>query len=261
MTMKVHFIAAGGPLMHTRADNPELPAAKKLKLNVVSRTEDIPDRTSDKLRIAVAGSHGKTTVAAMIMHVFKHNNIPFDYIVSSVIDCDETPAGLSSDARKAVTEVDKSLTAPSDSGPEFHFYKPHIAVINGIEWDHLNGFPALENYCEQFSDFASAIMPGGSLLYYANDPQAVEVAAHCRYDIRKVPYDVHGYMINKTGCYAVTINRMAKVDFSEAHNMLNLSAAREVCLSAGLTEDQFYAAIGSGFSIPVCNPLPNNLSI
>ena len=245
MTMKVHIIAAGGPLMHTRADNPELPAAKKLKLNVVSRPEDISDRTSDKLRIAVAGSHGKTTVAAMIMHVFKHNNIPFDYLACSATDSDETMAGPGSDSRKSVTEVDKSLTPPIDPGPEFDFYKPHIAVINSIESDHLNGFSAFENYREQFSDFASAIMPGGSLLYYVNDPQAVEIAAHCRDDIRKVPYDVHGYMVNKTGCYAVTINRMVKVGFPEAHNMLYLSAAREVCLSAGLTEDQFYAAIGS----------------
>ena len=259
--MKVHFIAAGGPLIQTLAGNPEQPTAKKPKLNVVSRPEDISDRTSDKLRIAVAGSHGKTTVAAMIMHVFKHNNIPFDYLAGSTIDGDERLGDLSSDSREAVTEVDKSHTPPIDPRPEFHFYKPHIAVINGIESDHLNSLPAFKNYREQFSDFVSAIMPGGSLLYYANDPQAVEVASHCRDDIRKVPYDVHGYMINKTGCYAVTINRMVKVDFPEAHNMLNLSATREVCLSAGLTEDQIYAAMGSGFSIPVCNPLPKNLSI
>ena len=258
--MKLHFIAAGGPLMYTRADNPVLSAAKKLKLNVVSRPEDIPYRTGDKLRIVVAGSHGKTTVSAMIMHVLKHNNIPFDYLAGSAIDSD-APAGLSSDSRKAVTEVDESLTLPIDQRPEFNFYKPHIAVINGIEWDQTNVFSTLENYCEQFSYFASAIMPGGSLLYNVNDPQAVEVAAHCRDDIRKVPYDVHGYMVNKTGCYAVTINRMVKVDFSEAHNMLNLSAAREACLAAGLTEDQFYAAIGSGFSIPACNPSQKNLLI
>ena len=225
MTMKVHFIAAGGPLMHTRAD--------------------IPDRTSDKLRIAVAGSHGKTTTAAMIMHVFKHNNIPFDYLAGSATDSDETLAGPGSDSRKGVTEADKSLNPPIDPGPEFHIYKPHIAVINCVTGDHMNAFPGPENCGEQYSVFASAIMPGGSLLYYVDDPQAVEIAAHCRDDIRKVPYDVHGYMVNKTGCYAVTINRMVKVGFSEAHNMLNLSAAREVCLAAGLTEDQFYTAIGS----------------
>jgi UDP-N-acetylmuramate: L-alanyl-gamma-D-glutamyl-meso-diaminopimelate ligase len=125
----------------------------------------------------------------------------------------------------------------------------------------MNVFPTFENYCEQFSVFASTIMPGGSLLYYINDPEAVKIAAHCRDDIRKVPYDIHGYMVNKTGCYAVTINRMVKVGYFGDHNMLNLSAAREVCLAAGLTEDQFYAAMGSGFSIPVCNPLPKNLSI
>jgi UDP-N-acetylmuramate: L-alanyl-gamma-D-glutamyl-meso-diaminopimelate ligase len=88
-------------------------------------------------------------------------------------------------------------------------------------------------------------MPGGALLYYVNDPEAVKIAEHCRDDIRKVPYDIHGYMVNKTGCYAVTINRMVKVGFFGAHNMQNLSAAREACLAAGLTEDQFYNAIGS----------------
>ena len=111
----------------------------------------------------------------MIRHVFKYNNIPYDYLAGSATDCDKTL-----------------------SGPEFDFYKPHIAVINGIAGDHENVLPDLENYRDQFSGFASAIMPGGSLLYYANDPQAVEVASHCRDDIRKVPYDVHGYMINKT---------------------------------------------------------------
>ncbi len=124
MTMKVHFIAVGGPLMHTRAGNPELPAALKLKLNVVSLPEDIPDRTSDKLRIVVAGSHGKTTVAAMIMHVLKHNNIPFDYFVGSVTDGDETSAGLSSDSQTAATEGDKYLTSQSTPDRNSIFTNP-----------------------------------------------------------------------------------------------------------------------------------------
>lgn len=231
--------------MHARADNPELLAAKQMGLNVVSFPEYIYDQTRDKLRIVVGGSHGKTTTTAMIMHAFKHNNIPFDYLVGSAIDGYETMVGLSSDSRIAVIEGDEYLTSPIDRRPKFHLYKPHIAIINGIAWDHMNVFPTFENYCEQFSVFASTIMPGGSLLYYANDPEAVKIAADCRADIRKVPYDIHGYMVNKTGCYAVTINRMVKVGFFGAHNMHNLSAAREACLAAGLTEDQFYAAIGS----------------
>lgn len=231
--------------MHARADNPELLAAKKMGLNVVSFPEYIYDQTSDKLRIVVGGSHGKTTTTAMIMHAFRYNNIPFDYLVGSAIDGYETMVGLSSDSRIAVIEGDEYLTSPIDRRPKFHLYKPHIALINGIAWDHMNVFPTFENYCEQFSVFASTIMPGGSLLYYVNDPRAAEVAAKSRDDIRKVPYDIHGYMVNKTGCYAVTINRMVKVGFFGAHNMHNLSAAREACLAAGLTEDQFYDAIGS----------------
>ena len=231
--------------MHARADNPELIAANRMGLKVVSFPEYIYEQTRDKLRIVVGGSHGKTTTTAMIMHVFRYNNIPFDYLVGSAIDGYETMVGLSDDSKTAVIEGDEYLTSPVDRRPKFHLYKPHIAIINGIAWDHMNVFPTFENYCEQFSVFASTIMPGGALLYYVNDPEAVKIAEHCRDDIRRVPYDIHGYMVNKTGCYAVTINRMVKVGFFGAHNMQNLSAAREACLAAGLTEDQFYNAIGS----------------
>ena len=231
--------------MHARADNPELLAANRMGLKVVSFPEYIYEQTRDRLRIVVGGSHGKTTTTAMIMHVLRHNKVPFDYLVGSAIDGYETMVGLSNDSTIAVIEGDEYLTSPVDRRPKFHLYKPHIAIINGIAWDHMNVFPTFENYYEQFSVFASTIMPGGALLYYASDPEAVKVAEHCRGDIRKVPYDIHCYMVNKTGCYAVTINRMVKVGFFGAHNMQNLSAAREACLAAGLTEDQFYDAIGS----------------
>jgi UDP-N-acetylmuramate: L-alanyl-gamma-D-glutamyl-meso-diaminopimelate ligase len=195
------------------------------------------------------------SITAIITHAFRHNNIPFNYPDRTGINGFETLADLHSGFRIAVIEVDEYATSPIDRRPEFRLYKPHIAVINNITGDHTNISSTCEDYYEQISVLASAIMPGGSLLYYVNDPEAVKVAAHCRDDIRKVPYDIHGYMVNKTGCYAVTINRMVKVGFSGDHNMQNLSAAREVCLTAGLTEDQFYAAIGAGLPEPVCNPL------
>jgi len=193
-------------------------------------------------------------ITAIIMHVFRHNNIPFDYADGSGINGFETLADLSSGSRIAVIEGDEYGFPPIDRSTEFHLYKPHIAVINNISVDHADIFPTRGDYYKQFSVFASTIMPGGSLLYYANDPEAVKIAADCRADIRRVSYDIHGYMVNKTGCYAVTINRMVKVEFTGENNMQNLSAAREVCLAAGLTEDQFYAAIGSGLSVPACNP-------
>ncbi|MGB8357392.1 MAG: Mur ligase family protein [Bacteroidales bacterium] len=238
--MKVHFIAVGGAVMHNLA------IALKMKgYDVTGSDDEIYEQTRDRLRIVVGGSHGKTTTSAMIMHVLRHNTVPFDYLVGSAINGYETMVGLSNDSTIAVIEGDEYLTSPVDRRPKIHLYKPHIAIINGIAWDHLNVFPTFESYCEQFSVFASTIMPGGALLYYANDKEAVKIAEHCREDIRKVPYDIHGYMENKTGCYAVTINRMVKVGFFGAHNMQNLSAAREACLAAGLTEDQFYDAIRS----------------
>lgn len=231
--------------MHARTDNPELIAARGMGLKVMSFPEYIYDQTKDKIRIVIGGSHGKTTTTAMIMHVLKKNGVAFDYLVGSAIEGYDTMVGLSDDAMIAVIEGDEYLTSPIDRRPKFHLYKPHIAVINGISWDHMNVFPAFENYCEQFALFASTIMPGGTLIYFKHDPEVLKIANESRMDIKKVPYDVHGYFINKVGCYAATINRTVKVNFFGAHNMQNLSAAVETCLAAGIGEDQFYDAIGS----------------
>ena len=231
--------------MHARLDNPELAAAMVMGLKVMSFPEYIYEQTKEKLRIVIGGSHGKTTTTAMIMHVLKRSGISFDYLVGSSIDGYETMVGLNDESRLAVIEGDEYLTSPVDRRPKFHLYRPHIAVINGIAWDHMNVFPTFENYCEQFAVFASSIMPGGKLIYYKNDAEVARIADHARDDIIRIPYDVHGYLMNKTGTYAVTMNRTVKVGFFGAHNMQNLSAAREASLAAGVSEDQFYDAIGS----------------
>lgn len=231
--------------MHARADNPELEAARKLGLKVMSFPEYIYEQTRDKTRIVVGGSHGKTTTTAMIMHVMKFNGIPFDYLVGSAIDGYETMVGLQENSGVAVIEGDEYLTSPVDRRPKFHLYKPHIAIINGIAWDHMNVFPEFSLYREQFAIYADTIVPGGTLIYFRGDPEAVKIAENAREDIRKVPYDIHGYFINKTGCYIATINRTVSVRFFGAHNMQNLSAAREACLAAGITEEQFYNAIST----------------
>ena len=145
--------------MHARIDNPELAKARKAGLKVMSFPEYIYDQTRDKLRIVIGGSHGKTTTTAMIMHVLKKSGIAFDYLVGSAIEGYETMVGLSEAAKIAVIEGDEYLTSPIDRRPKFHLYKPHIAVINGIAWDHMNVFPTFENYCEQFAVFAGSVMP------------------------------------------------------------------------------------------------------
>jgi UDP-N-acetylmuramate: L-alanyl-gamma-D-glutamyl-meso-diaminopimelate ligase len=231
--------------MHAGEDNPELIRAKELGVKIMSFPEYLYDQTRDKKRIVVAGSHGKTTTTAMIMHVLEFNHIRFDYMVGSAIEGYETMVGLSDDTSIAVFEGDEYLTSPIDRRPKFHLYKPDIAIINGIAWDHMNVFPTFENYIGQFRIFADTIMPGGTLIYFEDDEEARKIASEARADLVRIPYKTHGYFQNKTGFFAATHNRMIALKIFGGHNMQNLAAAREACYAAGINEDQFYVAIGS----------------
>jgi UDP-N-acetylmuramate: L-alanyl-gamma-D-glutamyl-meso-diaminopimelate ligase len=231
--------------MHAKADNPELLRAKELGIKIMSFPEYIFDQTKNKKRIVVAGSHGKTTTTAMIMHVLKHSGRKFDYMVGSSIEGYETMVGLSDDSDIAVLEGDEYLTSPIDRRPKFHLYKPDIAVLNGIAWDHMNVFPTYESYLEQFRIFIGTIIPGGSLIYFAGDPEVTKISDLCADGIKKIPYKTHGYFRNKTGFFAATHNRMVEMKIFGEHNMQNLAAAREACYAAGISEEEFYAAITS----------------
>jgi UDP-N-acetylmuramate: L-alanyl-gamma-D-glutamyl-meso-diaminopimelate ligase len=231
--------------MHAKADNPELLKARSLGIKIMSFPEYLYDQTKNKKRIVIAGSHGKTTTTALIMHVLRVLGIKFDYMVGSQIDGFETMVGLSDDARIAIFEGDEYLTSALDKRPKFHLYMPDIAVLNGIAWDHMNVFPTFENYIEQFRIFTERISKNGSLIYFDEDPEVKKIALSAPENIRKIPYKVHGYFQNKTGFYAATHNRVIPVKIFGEHNMQNLSAAREVCFELGVTEDDFYEAVKS----------------
>jgi UDP-N-acetylmuramate: L-alanyl-gamma-D-glutamyl-meso-diaminopimelate ligase len=231
--------------MHAKSDNPELLRSKELGLKIMSFPEYLYEQTKNKKRIVVAGSHGKTTTTAMIMHVLRYLGIKFDYMVGSGIDGFDTMVGLSDEARIAVFEGDEYLTSALDRRPKFHLYMPDIAILNGIAWDHKNVFPTFENYTEQFRIFVNKITPGGTLIYFDEDQEVKKVAAASEGSYKKIPYKVHGYFQNKTGFYGATHNRVVPLKIFGEHNMQNLSAAKEGCISAGVTEDDFYAAIQS----------------
>lgn len=231
--------------MHAKSDNPELLKAYKLGIKIMSFPEYLYEQTKNKKRIVIAGSHGKTTTTAIIMHVFRVLGIKSDYMVGSQIDGFETMVGLSDEAQIAVFEGDEYLTSALDKRPKFHLYMPDIAVLNGISWDHMNVFPTFENYIDQFKVFVGKISDGGSLIYFDGDAEVKKIALALGNNIKKIPYKVHGYFQNKTGFYAATHNRIVPVKIFGEHNMQNLSAAREVCLAIGVSEDDFYEAIKS----------------
>lgn len=229
--------------MHARSDNPELLKAQELSLKVMSFPEYLFEQTKNKKRIVIAGSHGKTTTTAMILHVLKSQGIKFDYMVGSLIDGFETMVGLSDEAEVAVFEGDEYLTSTLDRRPKFHLYRPDIAILNGIAWDHMNVFPTLENYIGQFKIFVEKISDGGTLIYFDGDEEVKRIASATRDDIKKISYKTHGYFQNKTGFYAATHSRVVPLKIFGEHNMQNLSAAREVCLALGVSEDHFYETI------------------
>jgi UDP-N-acetylmuramate: L-alanyl-gamma-D-glutamyl-meso-diaminopimelate ligase len=229
--------------MHAKADNPELLKAQQLGITINSFPEFLYEQTRDKKRIVVGGSHGKTTTTAMIMHVLKYSGIKFDYMVGSAIEGYDTMVSLSSDSEIAVFEGDEYLSSAIDRRPKFHLYHPDIAIINGIAWDHMNVFPTWEGYVDQFRIFAEMITHGGTLAYYAGDDNAAAVAEAARPDIIRKPYTIHAYLRNRAGVFAVTYNRTVVVPFFGDHNFQNLSAAYQASMAAGVSEEQFYAAI------------------
>ena len=165
--------------MHATADNPELRRARELGLRIYSFPEYLYEHTRGKKRVVVGGSHGKTTTTAMILHVLHRAGIEADYMVGAQIEGLDNMVRLSADARVAVFEGDEYLTSPLDPRPKFHLYKPHVAVLTGIAWDHINVFPTFDCYVEQFRRFAELIEPHGCLIYYEGDKTCAALPPGC----------------------------------------------------------------------------------
>jgi UDP-N-acetylmuramate: L-alanyl-gamma-D-glutamyl-meso-diaminopimelate ligase len=229
--------------MHARQDNPELIRAQELGLKIFSYPEYLYEQTKDKIRVVIGGSHGKTTITSMIMHVLQYNQIAFDYMVGAQLEGFDTMVSLTEEAKIAVFEGDEYLSSPIDRRPKFHLYFPNIALLSGIAWDHINVFPTFPFYVEQFQIFADLIEPNGSLIYFGSDENLQQVDANSRIDIQKFPYQSHDSVIENGITYLIAGNRKIRLQIFGDHNLQNISGAQLVCRQLGLTDEQFYSAI------------------
>ena len=228
--------------MHARIDNPELLRAQELGLKIYSYPEYLYEQSKDKLRIVVGGSHGKTTTTAMILHVLAHCGIEADYMVGAQLKGFEVMVRLSHTAKVMVIEGDEYLTSPIDRRPKFHLYKPNVAIITGIEWDHINVFPTFDIYRDQFAQFINLIEPKGTLIYCDEDTEVHRVAVeNQRTDIQKLPYVCPEHRV----VGGVTELGHTKLRIFGHHNLLNLTAARLACRQMGVTDEQFDEAIST----------------
>lgn len=233
--------------MHAREDNPELIKAKELGLKVYSYPEYIYEATKNKIRVVIGGSHGKTTITAMILHVLNFHNIDTDYLVGAQLEGFNTMVKLTKEAPIAIIEGDEYLASPIDRRPKFHLYKPNIAILSGIAWDHINVFPTFENYVNQFEIFVNLIEPNGSLIYCNEDLELQKVAVNSgkANNIEKIPYSIPKHYIKNGITYIVENGKDIPLQIFGNHNLMNLNAARIACNKLGLNDTQFYEAIQS----------------
>ena len=240
ITPDIYAVIVG---MHATNDNPELLKAKELGLKIYSFPEYLYERTRSKTRVVVGGSHGKTTTTAMILYVLKKVGIEADYMVGAQIEGFENMVHLSSTSRIAVFEGDEYLASPMDPRPKFHLYKPHIAILTGIAWDHINVFPTFENYVSQFKRFTDLIEPQGRFIYYDQDPELANIASHVRKDIVTFPYHTPEHKVENGQTFIKFRDEYIPLQIFGEHNLQNLNAARLACHALGITDSQFYHAI------------------
>lgn len=230
--------------MHARPDNPELHRAKELGIKIYSYPEYIYEQSKDKKRVVIGGSHGKTTTTAMILHVLNRLNIKNDFLVGAQLEGFHAMVQLS-DAPIIVIEGDEYLSSPIVREPKFHFYKPHIAILTGIAWDHINVFPTFENYVEQFKIFVDTIPDDGFLAYYKNDRHLVKIANAAKRSIRLEPYDTMPYTVENGVTTVQHGNTATNLQIFGQHNLQNLQAALLVCKELGVSEEDFFSVISS----------------
>lgn len=230
--------------MHARKDNPELKRAQELGLAIYSFPEFIYERSLDKQRVVIAGSHGKTTITAMIMHVLNYFDRQFDYVVGASIHGFETMVKLS-DAPMIIIEGDEYLSSPLDPTPKFLRYNHHLGLISGVAWDHVNVFPSEDEYVKQFEIFADATPKAGCLVYYEEDAMTSVIGGKERADVVATGYKTHPHIIEHGVTYLLHGEHNVPLKIFGKHNLQNISGALEVLTKIGISEDQFYRAISS----------------
>jgi UDP-N-acetylmuramate: L-alanyl-gamma-D-glutamyl-meso-diaminopimelate ligase len=231
--------------MHARADNPELIKAQQLGVRIYSYPEYLYEFSKNKKRVVIGGSHGKTTITAMIMHALKYHQFDFDYMAGSKLEGFDTMVKLS-DAPVIILEGDEYLSSPVERRPKFHLYRADIGLLSGIAWDHINVFPTFENYVEQFRIFADQIPANGSLIYCENDSIVKEVAEHSKSSCKKIPYGVPEFEIHN-GVTKIILDKKIQSDLLVfgIHNLMNVEGARKVCELLGVSNEKFLEAIKS----------------
>lgn len=231
--------------MHAHQDNPELAKAKELGLKIYSYPEFLYEQSKNKTRVVIAGSHGKTTITSMILHVLNFHRKDVDFMVGAQLEGFDCMVKLTQENDFMVLEGDEYLSSPIDLRSKFLLYQPNIALMSGIAWDHINVFKTFDDYIEQFRKFVASITPGGVLVYNEEDAEVVKVVEAAENYFRKIAYKTPEYEISNGKVYLKTEMGDVPLSVFGAHNLLNMEGARHICRQLGIMDEDFYEAVMS----------------
>lgn len=229
--------------MHAKADNPELLKARKLGLKIFSFPEFLFDHAKNKTRVVIAGSHGKTSITAMVMHIMKKNNRDFDYMVGSAVKGFDITVRLSNDAPMMIFEGDEYPDSAINETPKFHIYQPDIALVSGIAWDHINVFPTFESYVTQFRKFVELISPDGALIFNSEDELVRHIAESMNPAIKKIPYSTPAFEITEGQTFLIRRGEKIPLKIFGRHNLQNMMGAVEICKCFQVDEESSLEAM------------------
>ena len=231
--------------MHAKADNKELLKAQDLGLKIYSYPEFLYEQSKFKTRVVIGGSHGKTTITSMILHVLHYFDRDVDYMVGAQLEGFDVMVKLTDENDFIILEGDEYLSSPIDSRPKFHLYKPNIALLSGIAWDHINVFPTWDIYVEQFKIFIDSMIKGGSITYNIEDAEVKKVVENSENTIRKFPYQTPDYIVENGITILETDEGSMPIEIFGKHNLNNLAGAKWICQQIGIDENDFYEAIST----------------
>jgi UDP-N-acetylmuramate: L-alanyl-gamma-D-glutamyl-meso-diaminopimelate ligase len=229
--------------MHARADNPELLKAKELGVKIFSYPEYLFQQSKEKTRIVIGGSHGKTTITSMLLHVVNDLKLNVDYMVGAQLEGYDCMVKITDSAPMIILEGDEYLSSPIDRRPKFHLYNPHIALISGIAWDHINVFPTFENYFEQFETFCKCIEPNGTLVYNEEDEHVNCLGLQFKNALNSNPYQTPSYEVVDGGTVLDYEGESYHLHIFGRHNLQNLMGALNVGIAMGIEADSFLRSI------------------
>lgn len=231
--------------MHAREDNPELAKAEELGLEIFSYPEYIYEQSKDKKRVVIGGSHGKTTITSMILHALNALKVDVDYMVGAQLEGYDCMVKLTADNDVIILEGDEYLSSTLDRRPKFHLYQPHIALISGIAWDHINVFPDYDDYVAQFEIFCDLIREDGVLIYNEEDPSVKQIATGKKRPLTLQPYGTPEYTVELEGTVLHHNDKDFQLSIFGQHNLENLVGAMHVCREIGIQENDFLTAMRS----------------